>query len=230
MTLVAPHAGLTQPITVAKPITVPKPITIPKPITVTWVPVAPTAPATAPRCYWRGLVRPAVLVARLLAVAVIAVAGWRLGVRTVLPVLVGVAPAEFLVAWLGGHVRWGYTTFDNPQVLRLHVRAHGYSALAALVPSLLLAAALVAAAGRLPQVHEALLRAAIGVLLANGYALLLLLAAARRLVIGVAVAGAAALSLALTGTGLPTAAALLVLAWIGLLAAAPAALDPRSYR
>ena len=200
------------------------------------------APAPPVRWDWRGLLRPPLLAVRLVVAAAIGGAGWWLGPTTVLPALVAVPLAELLVAWHRGHARWGLAVYDTVAAWRRHLRAIGWATLTALVAPLLVAVAL-AGAGRgmppdLPQAPGGLLRAAVGVLIAGGYPLLLLLAANRR-------TGAAVLltCLAVGGTG-PVAGAwpgvahgprlavsVLAAAYLtGLVLTAAVLFDPRGYR
>jgi hypothetical protein len=136
-----------------------------------------------PALRWQGVGR--LGVARGLAAVALLVAGARWGVLTVLPALVAVPPGELLAAWCGGQGRLAAARYDDPRAVVRHRAAVARRALLTLVPPLLVAAGLLAAAGHLPG-RAVLLRAAVAVLLAGWYPLLLLLATARRPVAGLA--------------------------------------------
>ncbi len=184
------------------------------------------AAAVADAWDWAALTRPPVLVARLLALLGFAMVAWWRGAPAVLPAVLAFPLAEALVAWHAGQARHAFTTHDDMRALARHLRALGRRAVLAVVPPLLVASALLAAAagpaaGR-PLVHVTAARAAVGVLCAGGYGLVLLLAAARRLGTVLALGG-----LAVAGSAWPGAILGVYLAAVVL--AAVALFDPSRY-
>jgi hypothetical protein len=168
---------------------------------------------------WRGLGRWRLVIARLVALVALVAVGW----RTALPVLLALPLGELLVAWHGGQARHGFAHYADRSLLVRHLRAVGWRALLALVPPVLVATGLLSAAGHLPA-GRPLAGAALGVLLAGWYGLLLLLAARRAL-------GFALLLIVVGGALVP-----LVGLWpfvgaylLGLVLAALVVLDPRRF-
>jgi hypothetical protein len=181
---------------------------------------------------WRGLLRPPLLGARLVAAAALSGTAWWSGTIALLPVLIGVPLAELLVAWHRGHVWWGLISYDSTLAWRRHLRALGWATLAVLVPPLLAGAALVGAvlAGFTHPVPAAtgagLLALASGVLVTGGYAVLLVLAARRRLVAGTVLSAGCCLSVVLAHPA-PVRVALVAAGYLaGLVIAAQAVFDP----
>jgi hypothetical protein len=129
---------------------------------------------------WPGLIRSPLLATRLVGVLGIALATWALGGSAGLIGLIGIPPAEIVAAWYLGQLGWALDTCPTWAALRRYRRLVGHCALAALVPPLLAAVALTSAGRVVPHATAGLVRGADGVLLAGGYALLLLLAAAGR--------------------------------------------------
>ena len=188
-------------------------------------------PARVPepsRWDWRVLGAVRVAVARLVAAVALGAVGWWYGLWAALPVLLAVPLGELLVAWHAGQARHGFASYDDRALLIRHLRAVGWRALLALVPPLLVATALLTAAGHLPAgrplAEVTAARAAAGVLFAGWYALLLLLAARRRLLIALALA-ASGVAVVPFGGLWPVAGAYL----LGLVMAALALFDPRRF-
>jgi hypothetical protein len=192
--------------------------------------------AAAPvRWDWRGLLRPPLLGIRLVAAAALTGTAWWSGAIALLPVLIGVPLAELLVAWHQGHVWWGLISYDSTLAWRRHLRALGWATLAVLVPPLLVGAAMVGAAlaggggltHPLPAATGAgLLALASGVLVTGGYAVLLVLAARRRLLAGTVLFAACGLSVVLSHPA-PVRVALVGAGYLaGLVIAAHAMFDP----
>ena len=173
---------------------------------------------------WRGLGRWRLVVARLVAFAALAAVGW----RTALPVLLALPLGEVLVAWHGGHARHGFAHYADRSLLVRHLRGVGWRALLALVPPVLVATGLLAAAGHLPAGRPLASvtagHAAVGVLFAGWYGLLLLLAARRRLMPAVVIVGVAGALVPLLGMW-PVVVGYL----LGLVVAALALFDPRRF-
>jgi hypothetical protein len=136
---------------------------------------------------WRGLGRWRVVVARLVALAALGVLGW----RTALPVLLALPLGELLVAWHGGQARRGFARYADRSLLVRHLRGVGWRALLALVPPVLVATGLLSVAGHLPAASATAERAALGVLFAGSYGLVLLLAARRRVTLAAVIVGVA---------------------------------------
>jgi hypothetical protein len=176
---------------------------------------------------WHGLRRPSLLFVRLVALAVLAGTGWWAGTVALLPALVGIPLAELLVAWHQGHVGWGLVSYDSALAWRRHLRALGWATLAMLVPPLVAGAAL---AGSVPPPARAAGAGspalACGVLAAGGYALLLVLAARRRLVAGTALSAGCCLAAVLVHSGQVRVAVLVAGYLAGLVIAAQAVFDP----
>jgi len=185
--------------------------------------VTPRPPAVG-RWDWRVLGRRRPIAARLVAAGALAGVAWCEGPPGVLPALAAVPLGELLVAWHGGQARHGFAVYDDPLLVARHLRALGRRALLALIAPLLIATALLATEAGLPATlplaHTTADRAAAGVLCAGGYGLVLLLAAVRRLRV--------ALVLVLAGLGGPVP--LLCGYLTGLVLAALALFDPRTFR
>ena len=155
---------------------------------------------------WRRVAGPRLVAARLVAAAGFVAVGWGRP-SLVLPALLAVPLAEVLVVWHAGQARRAVATHDDPRAVAGHLRALGRRTLLALVPPLLLASALFAVAahppaGR-PLAHATAAHAAVGVLCAGGYALLLLLAAGGRLGRALTLVGLTAAGLAVGRSGVP---------------------------
>jgi hypothetical protein len=204
---------------------------------------APKRRAARPvRWDWAGLFRPELTLIRLVAALAIGAADWWLGPNVALPALVGVPLAELMVAWHQGHVRWGLSAYDTLAAWHRHLSAVGWAALTALVPPLLVGVALAGACrgmpADLPQAPAGLLHAAVGVLVAGGYGVLLLLAASRRVVVALALSALVAAGIALVahyfpGTAQKPQLVVEVIAGgylLGLVAVAHSVFDSRSYR
>ncbi len=176
---------------------------------------------------WNGLRRPSLLFIRLVALAVLAGTGRWAGTAALLPALVGVPLAELLVAWHQGHVWWGLVSYDSTLAWRRHLRALGWATLAVLVPPLVAGAALAGSAPLPgPAAGAGSPALACGVLVAGGYAVLLVLAARRRLVAGTALASACCLAAVLVHPGQVRVAVVAAGYLAGLVIAAHAVFDP----
>ncbi|GIH13589.1 hypothetical protein Raf01_17610 [Rugosimonospora africana] len=188
--------------------------------------------AAAPvRWDWQGLRRPSLLGIRLVAVAILAGTGWWAGATALLPALLGVPLAELLAAWHRGHVRWGLVSYDSALAWRRHLRALGWATLAVLAPPLVAGVALAGTVSLprplpAPAAPDGPLAVAVGVLVAGGYAVLLVLAARRRLVAGTALAAVCCLSVVLVHPA-PVRVAVVAAGYLaGLVIAAYAVFDP----
>jgi hypothetical protein len=176
---------------------------------------------------WHGLRRPSLLFIRLVALAVLAGTGWWAGTVALLPALAGIPLAELLVAWHQGHVTWGLVSYDSALAWRRHLRALGWATLAMLVPPLVAGAALAGSAPLPASAAGAGSPAlACGVLAAGGYALLLVLAARRRLVAGTALCAGCCLAGVLVHSGQVRVAVVVAGYLAGLVIAAQAVFDP----
>jgi hypothetical protein len=177
---------------------------------------------------WSVLVRPRVVAARVIAAVGFAALAWTLRAPAVLPAVVAFPLAEALVAAHAGQARVAFTAHDDVRAATRYLRVLGRRVVLALVPPLLVAAALLAAGRYLPAdrplAHTTALHAAVGVLCAGGYGLILLLAAAGRLAEVLVLAALAAVAAAYWPPGV------LGGYLAGVVLAAAAVSDPRRYR